>query len=201
MAETEGVDIMRTAQEMLDCCIENGFGHNTAKIQTLISGHFGVISKHLMSNESVLLPFHGWISGSTFKTPGILREFAFAITEQRILIGTRALVFGGEFFYEIPLSNLVSVNMRISNAASFVLFDTIIEKFEASVSDTDVANRITRECHKIMDAYATSAAPEPVRNPLDEIRQLKELLDMGAITQEEFDTKKEKLLGLYKQSI
>lgn len=31
---------------------------------------------------------------------------------------------------------------------------------------------------------------------LDEIKKLKELLDMGAITQEEFDTKKKELLGL-----
>ena len=31
---------------------------------------------------------------------------------------------------------------------------------------------------------------------LDEIKKLKELLDMGAITQEEFDTKKKQLLGL-----
>ena len=33
-------------------------------------------------------------------------------------------------------------------------------------------------------------------NPYEEIKQLKELLDMGAITQEEFDAKKKQLLGL-----
>lgn len=33
-------------------------------------------------------------------------------------------------------------------------------------------------------------------NPYEEIKQLKELLDMGAITQEEFDAKKKALLGL-----
>jgi len=193
---------MRTVQEMLDYCIENGFGHNTARLQHSLSDYFGVIAKHLMPNENVLIPFHGGISDATFRTPGIIRTHAFAITDQRILIGTKALVFGGEFFYEIPFANLVSVNMRISNAASYIMFDTIIDKFTVDVLEiSGVANRITRECHKIMDAYIASAAPEPARNPLDEIRQLKELLDMGAITQDEFDTEKEKLLGLYKQSI
>lgn len=33
-------------------------------------------------------------------------------------------------------------------------------------------------------------------NPYDEVKQLKELLDMDIITQEEFDTKKKQLLGL-----
>lgn len=41
-------------------------------------------------------------------------------------------------------------------------------------------------------------APEPLASssPLDEIKKLKELLDIGAITQEEFDAKKKQLLGL-----
>lgn len=33
-------------------------------------------------------------------------------------------------------------------------------------------------------------------NPIEQVKQLKELLDMGAITQEEFDVKKKELLGL-----
>ena len=33
-------------------------------------------------------------------------------------------------------------------------------------------------------------------DPYEEIRKVKELLDMGIITQEEFDTKKKELLGL-----
>lgn len=35
-----------------------------------------------------------------------------------------------------------------------------------------------------------------VRDSADEIKKFKELLDMGAITQEEFDAKKKQLLGL-----
>ena len=32
-------------------------------------------------------------------------------------------------------------------------------------------------------------------SPMDKLKKLKELLDMGALSQEEYDKKKEKLLG------
>ena len=36
----------------------------------------------------------------------------------------------------------------------------------------------------------------PIPGAADELKQYKELLDMGAITQEEYDQKKKQLLGL-----
>lgn len=36
----------------------------------------------------------------------------------------------------------------------------------------------------------------PATSAMDELRKLKELLDMGIVTQEEFDAKKKQLLGL-----
>lgn len=36
----------------------------------------------------------------------------------------------------------------------------------------------------------------PVTSPIEEIKKNQELLDMGIITQEEFDAKKKQLLGL-----
>ena len=43
---------------------------------------------------------------------------------------------------------------------------------------------------------AQAAAPAPAASAADEIKKFKELLDLGAITQEEFDAKKKQLLGL-----
>lgn len=42
----------------------------------------------------------------------------------------------------------------------------------------------------------TAQTPAAVPSPADEIRKYKELLDMGAITQDEFELKKKQLLGL-----
>lgn len=41
-----------------------------------------------------------------------------------------------------------------------------------------------------------TATPTVTTSPADEIRKYKELLDLGAITQEEFDAKKKELLGI-----
>ena len=46
---------------------------------------------------------------------------------------------------------------------------------------------------------STDATPVVVQNALstaDELKKFKELLDMGVITQDEFDAKKKQLLGL-----
>ena len=51
----------------------------------------------------------------------------------------------------------------------------------------------------VEDYKFASNQPQQKKNDntnLDEIKKLKELLDIGAITQEEFDTKKKELLGL-----
>jgi len=156
MAETEGVDVMRTAQEMLDYCIENGLGYRTKDAPIVYIEFFDVIAKYLMPHENVLLAFSGGLRDASFGTPrSFLREYAFALTGQRLLIGAKALLLGGEFFYEAPLSNLASVNMRVSNAAVFVLFDMIMEQFKVNVWDVDIANRIIHECDKIIDIYAS----------------------------------------------
>lgn len=42
----------------------------------------------------------------------------------------------------------------------------------------------------------TEATNTPASSPIEELKQYKELMDMGVITQEEFDAKKKQLLGL-----
>ena len=46
------------------------------------------------------------------------------------------------------------------------------------------------------DYYNEDEEDNNVSNPYKEVKQLKELLDMGIITQEEFDQKKKDLLDL-----
>ena len=49
---------------------------------------------------------------------------------------------------------------------------------------------------KEMNVITTPILSRPVYSTADEIKTYKELLDTGAITQEEFDAKKKQLLGL-----
>ena len=54
-----------------------------------------------------------------------------------------------------------------------------------------------RQMQKRIANYNSSSGSAPqAASPADEIKKYKELLDMGAITQEEFDAKKRQLLGL-----
>lgn len=59
----------------------------------------------------------------------------------------------------------------------------ILSKFQIIVDQLEQEKGVTKEL-----TSGTSSA--------DEIKKFKELLDMGAITQEEFDAKKKELLGL-----
>lgn len=49
---------------------------------------------------------------------------------------------------------------------------------------------------RVNEAKTTKVATSGVPSAADELKKFKELLDMGVITQEEFDTKKKQLLGL-----
>ena len=57
----------------------------------------------------------------------------------------------------------------------------------------EVANYVKERVEYYKQARVSPAA---VATPADELKKFKELLDMGVITQDEFDTKKKQLLGL-----
>ncbi len=58
----------------------------------------------------------------------------------------------------------------------------------------EVANYVRQQVEACKRQKSAPAAAAP--SPADELKKFKELLDMGAITQEEFDAKKKQLLGL-----
>ena len=66
---------------------------------------------------------------------------------------------------------------------------------------TKVTNEKMREVaeyvkKRVEEYKRQKAAPASPPSAADEIKKFKELLDMGVITQEEFDAKKKQLLGL-----
>ena len=90
-----------------------------------------------------------------------------------------------------------ATNNRASNffnENSFTFDTTTIsnEKME------EVANYVRKQIEDIKTAKAAPQTTTVVQqtSAADEIKKFKELLDMGAITQEEFDAKKKQLLGL-----
>ena len=62
----------------------------------------------------------------------------------------------------------------------------------------DFASHVASEIRKAFDAYKDSGehAVSTAISPMDELKKMKELLDAGIVTQQEFDAKKKQLLGL-----
>ena len=81
-------------------------------------------------------------------------------------------------------------NNNFFNENSFTFDTTVVsnEKME------EVAAYVKKRVDEIKSGKADSVPT--VTSPADEIKKYKELLDMGVISQEEFETKKKQLLNL-----
>lgn len=63
-------------------------------------------------------------------------------------------------------------------------------------NSTHLVEITEEEFAQVINKSNASTGSEPVVSAADELKKFKELLDMGVITQEEFDAKKKQLLGL-----
>lgn len=127
----------------------------------------------------------------------------------------------GVTYYRIYNCELVITDKRVYGVATFgkrvdLPIDSISAAGISSWGGVDVGTSSGRihfkliknknEMHSVLNnllmqrqrmsqsAYAPSV--NPTSSKMDDIKKLKDLLDMGAITQEEFDAKKKELLGL-----
>ncbi len=83
----------------------------------------------------------------------------------------------------------VSINISIRAEGNIILGNWSPER----------RNLISNEIRKIVDANQSAKEGGTIVNtisPAEELKKMKELLDMGIITEEEFDAKKKQLLGL-----
>lgn len=73
--------------------------------------------------------------------------------------------------------------------------DKIVDYEKCPKCNSRNIRKLTEEEYK-QETAAAKAAPAPAVSAAEELKKFKELLDMGIITQEEFDAKKKQLLGL-----
>ena len=86
------------------------------------------------------------------------------------------------------------MNMRLSN-----FFNENTFTFDPSVQTNEKMQEVAEYIKKKVSETKNTSSKQPVveqTSVADEIRKFKELLDMGAITQEEYDLKKKELLNL-----
>lgn len=103
----------------------------------------------------------------------------------------------GQNFQTVSLENVNDITMNTGLLMVVVTVDTMKEKFNIGV-DKIAAQNINNRIHDILlktMQKKTVSIQSNVTNVADEILKFKNLLDMGAITQEEFEKKKSELLG------
>ena len=98
----------------------------------------------------------------------------------------------GYLQFETAAGIMNNKNNNFFNENSFT-WDTTKQSNETM---EEVANYCKRRIDEIKANKKSSATTIVQTSPADELKKFKELLDMGIITQDEFDSKKKELLGL-----
>lgn len=181
---------MRTAQEMVQYCKDNGFGQGTMKSWDL--KHFTLIEHALQPNEDVKMVFeglHNYVSMSKHDS-----NFAYAVTDRRIIMAQKKMI--GETLQSITLDHVNDITFSSGLALGIVTVDTFKEQFNIAI-DKKQAKNISDRLHALLlelkhqQPVTTSGGIDT-----DQLIKLKDLLDAGVLTQDEFDAKKKQILGI-----
>ena len=142
--------------------------------------------------ETVLRSGGAWYMRSTFSVPrGTLK-----LTNNRITFIAEHMK--REMDVEIPLAD-VELTKIVSKGLAYQIFGVYLKdkqyNFQVSRYGTEWVEQINNAV-KAAKSGKISAAPKQKTGYIQELKQLKELVDMGIITEAEFNAKKKNLLGL-----
>ena len=96
------------------------------------------------------------------------------------------------------IENINAISQSWSAIGGCLIIDTLGDDIRIGEPERDIVNNIIADFDNVLQSLKTpkSAAVIQQSSAADELKKFKELLDMGVITQEEFDAKKKQLLGL-----
>ena len=123
-------------------------------------------------------------------------NFAIAVTNDRIIAGQKKLM--GENVKTITRRNLNDISKTTGMIWGILTIDTIKEKLNIATNKSEIdaiyngVNKILFQDEIIISKTTTNTT---TKSPIEELKEYKELLDLDIITQEEFDKKKQEVLG------
>lgn len=115
-------------------------------------------------------------------------------------MGQKGLI--GEKVVVVSLRDLNDVSFKKGVAFGVLTIDTIKEAFNVGLdknSATSIHELVTNalmDLKEEMHQSSQTVQQAKADDPYEEVKKLKELLDMGIITEEEFDLKKKNILGI-----
>lgn len=183
---------MRTCDEIANYITQNSYYDKYNDF----SGSISKIIETLKADEDVV--FAAGTRSITNEAVVMCRKGSVvAITNQRLIYaGRSAAMFSTNIFVKSVsleyvsdiLYNKKSGGISIDCRNEYVIFWTDKEKV------VEVFNRVSSAIDNVKNAKNAPASAGV--STADELKKFKELLDVGAITQTEFDAKKKQLLGL-----
>lgn len=177
---------MKTANEMYKYCLDNKFDQNWDK-ETAIK-HLRVIEQNLQIDENVLMCFVG-------KREIMNGKCAFAITNKHISWGQQLLTT--QWHKEILFNTITTIGFSGGLFSSMIIFNATseIDGVTCSVKN-NTANKIYEKCKSTFEQAKVQSLRHTENSNVDELLKYKHLLDVGAITPDEYEQKKKQLLGL-----
>lgn len=182
---------MRTAEEMYDYCKKNDYGQGVNKKWDI--KHFTLIQDSLAPDEEVLMCFvgiHNYVSAT--KHDG---NYAYAITNKRIIMAQKKVI--GENIQSIAFNNLNDITLSAGLLMGVIVIDTVKEVFNVCVNIKQ-ARKINEQIHNLLiDLQNRKTSPTQAQvSEADELLKFKNLLDAGAISEDEYNMKKKQILGI-----
>ncbi len=179
---------MKTAEEMYNHCKDKGYFSGSDRNFTLKL--FNVIANHLRPDEVVKMCFIGVHNRkSPTKDDGF---YGYALTNHRFLMGQKRLLV--EDLKSIPLTNLQDLQLQMESTTATLTIYT---------SDNPVNIMLTsHEAEDIVESIKQNLAEElaPVEKPTEslskaeQLLKMKELMDIGILSEEEFQQVKKDIL-------
>lgn len=125
------------------------------------------------------------------KTSGIV-----VVTNKRIMFCQKVLM--QVIFKQINIGDIISIDSKTMPLAGYgkLRIKSITEMLLIDCSNQIVMQNITNAINKAKSIISNQFSNNTSFDNYDELKKLKELLDMGIITQKEFEIKKKELLGL-----
>ncbi|MDD7592985.1 MAG: SHOCT domain-containing protein [Peptoniphilaceae bacterium] len=192
---------LKTAEEMYQYCKDNNLGTGTSKGWAI--KHFQLLIDNLKPDETVYCVFIGLHNYKSMTKHD--NNYAYAMTNKRLIMAQHKLL--GANVQSVNIENINDITLSKTGIAGMgigtVCIDTFKETFNVGVNVSSAGN-IYERAHEVWDIVRAQKADSQVtrtgvqnaKSPAEQIKEYKELLDMGILTQEEFDSKKKELLGL-----
>ena len=206
---------MRTIEEVTKFIVENGYTFCVTEKSFYkdVPKTIGYILPKVSENEEILMAFITPVCVMSGNNTVTRDNTGVIVTDKKIIYGRSGsglfLAMGGIKTIDITDVNDVAFHdtdkiSRIFGTGTFeIVVDTIREEVKFNMGcikshkakAEEIALKLTnilfeiKEKNKAKDSMGNSS-------PADEILKMKQLLDMGVITEDEFDAKKKELLGL-----